>query len=63
MARRMDSYRGEFVLDHPTFKKGSMAVAQEAGGPVSVDSPDIEYSLEDDEAIDDFHRKTSKAFI
>ncbi|KAJ7170887.1 GMC oxidoreductase-domain-containing protein [Mycena crocata] len=58
MARRMDSYRGEFAPDHPNFPAGSAAACGEAKGPVPVSAPDIVYSVEDDEAIDNFHRAT-----
>jgi len=58
MARRMDSYRGEFALDHPQFPAGSAAACGTANGPVPIDAPDIVYSTEDDAAIDVFHRAT-----
>ncbi|KAG1761216.1 GMC oxidoreductase-domain-containing protein [Suillus occidentalis] len=45
--RRMPSYRGE---------KGSAAVCGEVAGPVDLNAPDIIYSAEDDEAIEQFHR-------
>ncbi|KAJ6532029.1 GMC oxidoreductase-domain-containing protein [Mycena capillaripes] len=56
MARRMDSYRGEFAPDHPQFAAGSPAACVQANGPVPISAPDIVYSAEDDEAIDRFHR-------
>ncbi|KAJ7745760.1 GMC oxidoreductase-domain-containing protein [Mycena metata] len=56
MARRMDSYRGEYALEHPLFAAGSAAVCGKTDGPVSIDAPDIVYSAEDDEAIDNYHR-------
>ncbi|KAJ7455243.1 GMC oxidoreductase-domain-containing protein [Mycena galericulata] len=56
MARRMESYRGEFTLEHPPFAAGSAAACGEAKGPVPISAPDIVYSAEDDEAIDRFHR-------
>ncbi|KAF7327927.1 GMC-OxRdtase-N domain-containing protein [Mycena kentingensis (nom. inval.)] len=56
MARRMDSYRGEFSPDHPQFTDTSRARCGPAEGPVPINAPDIEYTKEDDEAIDRFHR-------
>ncbi|KAJ7031361.1 GMC oxidoreductase-domain-containing protein [Mycena alexandri] len=56
MARRMDSYRGEYALEHPLFTAGSAAACGKADGPVPIDAPDIVYSAEDDEAIDRYHR-------
>ncbi|KAJ7260517.1 alcohol oxidase-like protein [Mycena haematopus] len=56
MARRMDSFRGEFAPDHPQFAAGSAAVCGPSDGPVPISAPDIVYSAEDDEAIDRFHR-------
>ncbi|KAJ7019851.1 GMC oxidoreductase-domain-containing protein [Mycena alexandri] len=56
MARRMDSYRGEYALEHPLFAAGSAAACGKADGPVPIDAPDIVYSAEDDEAIDRYHR-------
>ncbi|KAJ7696926.1 GMC oxidoreductase-domain-containing protein [Mycena rosella] len=56
LARRMDGYRGEVVIDHPIFPEGSQAACGDAAGPVGIDAPDISYSKQDDEAIDAFHR-------
>ncbi|KAJ7261758.1 alcohol oxidase-like protein [Mycena haematopus] len=56
MARRFESYRGEFAPEHPQFAAGSAAVCGPADGPVPISAPDIVYSAEDDEAIDQFHR-------
>ncbi|TBU37889.1 alcohol oxidase-like protein [Dichomitus squalens] len=53
--RRMSSYRGEYAPDHPTFPQDSeAAVSQDHNTPVAIDAPDIVYTKEDDEAIDDF---------
>ncbi|KAG6840583.1 hypothetical protein C0991_005723 [Blastosporella zonata] len=57
MARRMGVYRGEFVLGHPAYPAGSKAVASDSAQPVDISSPDISYSVEDDAAIDEYHRK------
>ncbi|KAJ7731929.1 hypothetical protein DFH07DRAFT_991055 [Mycena maculata] len=56
MARRMEAYRGEFALEHPSFSTGSAAACGETEGPVPISAPDIVYSVEDDEAIDNYHR-------
>ena len=50
-ARRMKCYRGEFTPYHPIFPEGSDAVCKEDRMPVSIESPDIVYTKEDDEAI------------
>ena len=58
IARRMELYRGDFQVGHPSFAEGSQAVTQPTGAPVEISSPKIFYSKEDDDAIDDFHRRT-----
>ncbi|KAG2043133.1 GMC oxidoreductase-domain-containing protein [Suillus americanus] len=54
--RRMTSYRGEVAAGHPDFPEGSAAACREASGPVDLNAPDIVYTAEDDEAINQFHR-------
>jgi alcohol oxidase len=54
--RRMASYRGEVAAGHPNFPEGSAAACREASGPVDLNAPDIVYTAEDDEAINQFHR-------
>ncbi|KAJ8597323.1 hypothetical protein M405DRAFT_804113 [Rhizopogon salebrosus TDB-379] len=54
--RRIPSYRGEISAGHPRFSEGSAAACGEASGPVDLNTPDIVYTTEDDEAINDFHR-------
>ena len=54
----MELYRGDFQVGHPTFAEGSPAVTQLAGTPAEIDASNIVYSKEDDEAIDEFHRRT-----
>ena len=54
--RRIPSYRGEISAGHPRFPEGSAAACGEASGPVDLDTPDIVYTTEDDEVINDFHR-------
>ncbi|KAF8622855.1 hypothetical protein AX15_006699 [Amanita polypyramis BW_CC] len=55
--RRMKLYRGEYSPGHPRFPEGSTARCKPAEGPVDVDAPDIAYSKEDNDAIDEFHRE------
>jgi alcohol oxidase len=57
----MPSYRGEVTIDHPRFPEGSAAVCGEATGPVELNAPDIAYTAEDDEAIENFNRDYSKS--
>ncbi|KAG1746078.1 GMC oxidoreductase-domain-containing protein [Suillus lakei] len=54
--RRMSSYRGEVAVGHPDFPEGSAAACREVPGPVDLNAPDIIYTAEDDEAINQFHR-------
>ncbi|KAG6857404.1 hypothetical protein H0H87_004766 [Tephrocybe sp. NHM501043] len=57
-ARRMNIYRGEFVLGHPDFPVGSEASTSGSSRPVGISSIDIHYSDDDDKAIDEYHRKS-----
>ncbi len=54
MWRRMPIFRGELAATHPRFPEGSKAaVVEKADGPiVTDDNQRIEYSAEDDKAID-----------
>ncbi|KAJ7156219.1 GMC oxidoreductase-domain-containing protein [Mycena filopes] len=56
LARRMDSYRGEYIAGHPKFPEDSDARCGETNGPVETSAPEIQYSAADNEAIDEFHR-------
>jgi alcohol oxidase len=58
LARRMPFYRGCHYMVHPPFTAKSKAAIDPMGerGPVPVDAPDIEYTAEDDQMIDAFHR-------
>ncbi|KAF9219422.1 alcohol oxidase [Gyrodon lividus] len=56
LARRMPSYRGEVASHNPQFAADSPAACKETDGPVPISAPDIMYSIEDDKAIEDFHR-------
>jgi alcohol oxidase len=58
IGRRMEFYRGDFQAGHPKFAEGSQAVTQPAGAPAEISAPKIVYSKEDDDAIDQFHRRT-----
>lgn len=57
IVRRMDNFAGEVAAGHPEFPSGSKAAAiidtKTCSGPVQ----DIEYSHEDDQAIDKFLRE------
>ncbi|KAJ7159284.1 GMC oxidoreductase-domain-containing protein [Mycena crocata] len=57
LARRMDSYRGEYAPEHPKFPEGSDAACGAAEGPVDIRASEIQYSPADDAAIDLFHRE------
>jgi len=57
IARRMEYYQGDVVAGHPTFAEGSQAATQLARKPVEISASNIVYSKEDDDAIDDFHRR------
>ena len=54
----MEFYRGDLQAGHPTFAEGSQAATQLAGSPTELSAPKIVYSKEDDDAIDEFHRRT-----
>jgi alcohol oxidase len=55
IARRLPYYRGEEQLGHPAFPKGSNAAIVTLKEPLSV-FKDIEYSKDDDAAIEDWIR-------
>jgi alcohol oxidase len=54
ICRRLPYYKGELELGHPKFKEGSAAAL--TNGPSGGEVKDIEYSKEDDEAIEDWIR-------
>jgi alcohol oxidase len=56
LARRMRSYRGEYVVGHPNFPEGSEAICRESAQPVDASAAKINYTSEDDKAIDDYIR-------
>ena len=53
----MPAYRGEFIVGHPTFPKDSKVKNTEVATPVDATAPKIEYTSEDDKAIDEYHRQ------
>ena len=58
IGRRMEFYRGEVLVEHPNFAEGSQATTHPTGTPVEISAPKIVYSKDDDDAIDEFHRRT-----
>ena len=59
IGRRMKFYDGDIQVGHPTFAEGSQAATtQQAGTAVEISAPKIVYSKEDDDVIDEFHRRT-----
>ncbi|KAH9481244.1 Alcohol oxidase [Psilocybe cubensis] len=57
LSRRMKHYRGELISEHPKFKAGSNAATKQSANPVALTEPDIVYTKEDDDAIDQFTRE------
>ena len=53
----MEYYRGEVQVEHPIFAEGSQAATHPTGTPVEISAPKIVYFKEDDDAIDEFHRR------
>ncbi|KAH9959185.1 alcohol oxidase-like protein [Russula dissimulans] len=59
IARRMPYFRGEPAVLHPAFAPGSAAaVVEHAEGPIAFDTPRVEYSDEDERAIEAYVRAT-----
>ncbi|EMD35142.1 hypothetical protein CERSUDRAFT_139982 [Gelatoporia subvermispora B] len=56
-ARRMPAYRGEFAPMHPSFPEGSKVACRMDTKPVSVDEPDLEYTPEEEKAIEEYTRR------
>lgn len=54
IARRLPYFKGELELGHPKFAPGSAATLS---GPLEGEIKNIEYSKEDDEAIEDWIRE------
>jgi alcohol oxidase len=60
IARRMPYFRGEPAARHPAFAPGSAAaIIPHAEGHIAFDTPRIEYSEEDERALETFARATS----
>ncbi|KAF8164001.1 GMC oxidoreductase-domain-containing protein [Pholiota molesta] len=57
LARRMQSFRGDVVVAHPQFKPDSNAATSLTASPVDLSAANIVYTKEDDDAIDEYHRK------
>lgn len=57
IARRRSVYRGEVASGHPTFPAESKAVAMERAEPLGANVHNIEYTPEDDAAIDNWLRE------
>ena len=58
IARRMKFYHGDLQVGHPAFPEGSQAATQPAGTPVEISASKIFYTKEDDDAIDEYHRRS-----
>jgi alcohol oxidase len=58
IGRRMKFYRGDVQVGQPSFAEGSQAATQLTGTPVEISASKIVYSKEDDDAIDEHHRRT-----
>ncbi|KAG9228998.1 putative alcohol oxidase [Amylocarpus encephaloides] len=56
IARRLPYYKGELELGHPKFKDGSNAAINETTTTTDIKAKDIEYSKDDDAAIEDWVR-------
>ena len=56
IVRRASYYRGELAAGHPKFSEGSAAAVSETSGPLK-DVKDLEYSKEDDAAIEQWLRE------
>jgi alcohol oxidase len=55
----MPHFRGEPAALHPAFTPGSpAAIVPHAEGPVAFDTPRIEYSEEDERALEAYARAT-----
>ncbi|KAI1355537.1 alcohol oxidase-like protein [Xylaria sp. FL0043] len=56
IARRMNVYRGELAVFHPAFATDSKAACVELQGPPAANVENIEYTAEDDAAIEEWLR-------
>ena len=62
LARRVKYYAGDVVGGHPNFKPGSKAATSQSNAPTAPTASEIIYSKEDDDAIDEYHRRTGWFF-
>ncbi len=53
----MACYRGEYVPNHPQFSESSSALCKGEIRPADIGAPDIEYTEEDEKAIEAYTRK------
>lgn len=53
----MPCYRGEYVSGHPQFARTSLALCKAHIQPAAIDAPDINYTEEDEKAVEDYVRK------
>ncbi|VUC25771.1 unnamed protein product [Clonostachys rosea] len=60
--RRMNAFRGEWAPWHPSFAAGSKAACIETDEPLPEPVSNIDYTPEDDEAIDRWHRENIGSF-
>ncbi|KAH8176375.1 GMC oxidoreductase domain-containing protein [Sarocladium implicatum] len=58
LMRRMRNFRGEYAKWHPSFPDKSKAAITKTEGPLPLDASYIDYSEEDDAAIEGFIRKS-----
>ncbi|OBZ67057.1 Alcohol oxidase [Grifola frondosa] len=58
LGRRMTCYRSDYAAGHPAFPEGSAAAPQKRDRPFDIDEPDIAYSPEDEQAIEDYLKAT-----
>jgi hypothetical protein len=63
VARRMPFYRGEVLDCHPAFPAGSGATCKPENDPVDINAPKLVYTVEDDAAIDEYHRRTGTSAL
>jgi len=63
IARRAKYFRGELALGHPKYPEGSAAAIGRDTSPVPIDAPNIQYTEEDNNAIDEYHRQTGQLIL
>jgi alcohol oxidase len=60
LMRRMNNFRGEYAKWHPKFAQNSKAATVATEGPLPLDVSYVDYSEEDDVAIEEFLRDSIK---